>query len=125
MGLGTIKILSTLHLESKESYNGDMWTEDGVLDPIKIVCSGEENISEVDRYIQKFDEYVEKTMGVSLGTLEKSVEELYYMMSSNWVNDDFDRKLEYMPIEGDVVDPSRFKQRTALLEPKLFREFKG
>lgn len=125
MGLGTIKILSTLHLEGEETYNGDMWTEGGALDPIKIVCSEEENISEVDHYIQKFDEYVEKTMGDSIGTLEKSVEELYYMMSSNWVNDDFDRKLEYMPIEGDVVDPSRFKQRTALLEPKLFREFKG
>lgn len=127
MGLGTIKILSTLHLERTEAYTGDMWSEEGILNPIKMISSENHNIDEVDKYIQQFDEYSKTTMGESFSSLEESLEELYCMMSSNGINDNnsvFDSRTEYMPLEGDIVEPSRFKQRTALLDPISFKSFK-
>ena len=127
MGLGTIKILSTLHLERAEAYTGDMWSEEGIFNPIKMISSENHNIDEVDKYIQQFDEYSKTTMGESFSSLEESLEELYCMMLSNGINDNnsvFDSRTEYMPLEGDIVEPSRFKQRTALLDPISFKSFK-
>ena len=92
-----------------------------------MISSENHNIDEVDKYIQQFDEYSKTTMGESFSSLEESLEELYCMMSSNGINDNnsvFDCRTEYMPLEGDIVEPSRFKQRTALLDPISFKSFK-
>ena len=82
--------------------------------------TGEQN---VDTLINGFNDYVKLTMSVEAReTLDDSLTDLYEMMLWKGINESFDARTVHMPIKDDPN--KRFVKRTALLEPKLFKNFK-
>lgn len=121
IGLGTIDIQSMLFLERQDEYSqDDMWTENGIT-PLQAIPldTGAQN---VDKFISDFDAHVKSTMSnTARKYLEDGLKDLYEMMVWKGNSQSFDARTVHMSIK----DPDkRFIKRTALLEPKEFKEFK-
>lgn len=122
IGLGSIDIQSTLFLEPINEYSQEnIWTENGIMPLEAIPLDTEEQ--NVDTLINGFNDYVKSTMSVEAWeTLDDSLTDLYEMMVWKGINESFDARTVHMPIKDDPN--KRFVKRTALLEPKLFKNFK-
>lgn len=119
IGLGTIDIQSMLFLECQDEYTqNNMWAENGII-PLQAIPldTGERN---VDKFISDFDKHVKSTMTKeAFDSLKNSLSDLYEMMVWEESN-----KLDARTVHMSIKDKhKRFVKRTALLEPKEFKDF--
>lgn len=119
IGLGTIDIQSMLFLECQDEYTqNNMWAENGIT-PLQAIPldTGEQN---VDKFISDFDKHVKSTMTKeAFDSLKNSLSDLYEMMVWEESN-----KLDARTVHMSIKDKhKRFVKRTALLEPKEFKDF--
>lgn len=125
MGLGSVTIHSRLFLESATAYtNENFWSEVGI-NPIYEEIFLDEGNSTVDIFIENFNKHTEAIMTEdAYKSLQRGLADLDVMMDSGGISPDMYNRIVHMPVENDIVNPSRFNTRTALLEPKAFKTYK-